>query len=310
MWWYYHQNKKISMHLCDPSRVFILCAPAPAKWLLSGLKTHRTCPASILWIASVVEHVENGLFLTGCFAKKAHSSPSSFHPLPPYPIIQKCKESKAPGNRISNHTQVLTNHGYYISFGLASQSLEARENVLWNIGHDWTHRLQGLPVSSIPMFPYNPYIFLNIFCQAGVDPNIGVTKAETQNQFKRHTRLTLHFANASCWIWSDGRLGCLWSQQVLSSIVPSAPWCYFWEDRDRITYPMTDAWDWYIYLHFSAITDIIYIDPIPIVWDTPPTNVTLANEEVWLGYLLSCKYLLTMTAGTNVTHHLANKFIR
>ena len=73
---------------------------------------------------------------------------------------------------------------------------------------------------------------------------------------------------------------------------------------------MTDAWDWHIYLHFSAITDIIYIDPIPIVWDTPPTNVTLANEEVWLGYLLSCKYLLTMTAGTNVKHHLANKFIR
>lgn len=158
--------------------------------------------------------------------------------------------------------RIMEHHLLLYKFWAGNGSLEARENVLWNIGHDWTHRLQGLPVSSIPMFPYNPYIFLNIFCQAGVDPNIGVTKAETQNQFKRHTRLTLHFANASCWIWSDGHLSCLRSQQVLSSIVPSAPWCYFLEDRITYpTYPMTDG-DWYIYLHFSAITDIIYIDPM------------------------------------------------
>lgn len=97
------------------------------------VQTHRTCPASILWIAGVVEHVENGLFLTCCFAKKnMFSSPSSFHPLPPIQSSKHCKHSnKAPGNRISNNTYVLPNHGTPI----ADNSPWKPANVLWNIEH-------------------------------------------------------------------------------------------------------------------------------------------------------------------------------
>ena len=60
--------------------------------------------------------------------------------------------------RIMEHHLLLV-----ISFGRRQASpWKPGFHVLWNIGHDWTHRLQGLPVSSIPSIPY---IFKTFFAR-------------------------------------------------------------------------------------------------------------------------------------------------
>ena len=123
-------------------------------------KPHGTCPASILWIAGVVEHVENCLFLTCCFGKQCFllNPPSILcAPIQSLKIVNKEQLLEQNVQQHNKSWRIMEHHLLLYKFWADNLSLETskrrmKHRALGLESYSFRspqHTFQGLPVSPV-----------------------------------------------------------------------------------------------------------------------------------------------------------------